>query len=69
MLAYRLERPIPRLREGTGCVTGSHRLATPRPGAPLVSPLVVSERRGVPVALVHDTVDTCPLALEDEDDR
>jgi 4-amino-4-deoxy-L-arabinose transferase-like glycosyltransferase len=69
VMAYRLERAIPRLAEGIRCAAGSHRLATPRPGAPVVSPLVVSERRGVPVALVHDTADTCPLALEDGNDR
>ncbi len=69
VLAYRLDRAIARVPAGTHCVLGAHRLATPRPGAPLVSPLVVSKRRGVPVGLVADTPETCPLAPEREDDR
>jgi 4-amino-4-deoxy-L-arabinose transferase-like glycosyltransferase len=69
VMAYRLERAIPRVPAGTRCIADSHRLATPRPGAPLVSPVAVSKRKGVPVALVHDTADTCPLALEDGNDR
>jgi hypothetical protein len=69
VLAYRLERPIPRLAEGVECVPGAHRLATPRPGRPLVSPLLVSKRRGVPVALVLDSDTSCPLALEHGNDR
>lgn len=69
VLTYRLNRTIPRLAKGTRCLAGAHRLATPRPGAPLVAPLVVSTRRGVPVGLVADTADTCPLALEREGDR
>ncbi len=59
VLAYRLGRDIPRLDEDAPCRAGTHRLATPRPGAPLVAPLIVSERRGVPVALVQDSPDTC----------
>ena len=69
VLAYRMGRPIPRLSTDGACVPGAYRLATPRPKAPLVSPLLISDRRGVPVALVHDTPATCPLALEDESDR
>jgi hypothetical protein len=69
VLAYRLARPISRLAKETACVPGAYRLATPRPEAPLVSPLVVSDRRGVPVVLIHDSEATCPLALEDQSDR
>ena len=69
VLTYRLQRAIPRLPAGTACLAGAFRLATPPPGAPLVSPVAVSERKGVPVGLVVDSVDTCPLALEREGDR
>ncbi len=69
VLAYRLARPIPRLPEDTRCVPGVYRLATPRPGVPVVAPLLISERRGVPVALVHDSAANCPLAPEDGSGR
>jgi len=64
VLAYRLRRTLPR----AACVAGAHRLVTPRPAAPVVEPLVVSRRRGVPVALVLDTEATCPLAPVRGDD-
>ena len=54
VLAYRLGRPLPRVEPGAPCIPGRHRLVSPRPGSPVVSPLLVSERRGVPVALVAD---------------
>jgi hypothetical protein len=69
VLTYRLARAIPRGAPRAPCVPGTFRLATPRPGAPVVEPLVVSDRRGVPVVLAQDTLATCPLALEREDDR
>jgi 4-amino-4-deoxy-L-arabinose transferase-like glycosyltransferase len=69
VLTYRLARAIPRAVSGAPCEPGTFRLATPRPGAPIVDPLLVSKRRGVPVVLVQDTLATCPLALEREDDR
>ena len=69
VLAYRLGRPLPRAAKNAPCVPGTFHLATPRPGAPVVAPLLVSQRKGVPVALAEDTADTCPLALKGEDDR
>jgi 4-amino-4-deoxy-L-arabinose transferase-like glycosyltransferase len=69
VLTYRLHRPIARLAKDARCAPGSYRLATPRPGAPLAASLVVSTRRGVPVGLVADTVETCAFALEREGDR
>ena len=69
VLSYRLARAIPRAARDTPCVAGTFRLATPRPGAPIVTPLLVSDRRGVLVALTQDSATTCPLALEDEEGR
>ncbi len=69
VLSYRLPRALPRALPGAPCTPGTFHLATPRPGAPIVAPLFVSERRGVPVALAEDTAETCPLALEREHDR
>jgi hypothetical protein len=69
VLSYRLGRAIPRAVPGAPCTPGTFHLATPRPGAPIVAPLLVSERRGVPVTLAQDTAEVCPLALERRDDR
>jgi 4-amino-4-deoxy-L-arabinose transferase-like glycosyltransferase len=67
VLAYRLGRNLQ--RAGAPCVPGTYRLATPRSGTPLASPLLTSTRRGVPVALLQDTAATCPFAPGSGHDR
>ena len=69
VLAYRLGRDLHRVARDAPCVSGTYRLATPRAGAPIASPLLLSERRGVQVALMEDTAATCPLALGNGNDR
>jgi hypothetical protein len=61
VMAYRLARPLPHRRKHD-CRPGTYRLVSPRHGVITGEPLVVSERRGVPVALVRDGDATCPLA-------
>lgn len=56
VMGYRLARALPHRRK---CRPGTYRLVSPRSGIDTGTPLVISERRGVPVALVRDT---CPLA-------
>ena len=69
VLAYRLARDLPSAATDAPCVVGTYRLGSPRAGASLASPLLVSERRGVQVRLTEDSTITCPLALENGSDR
>jgi 4-amino-4-deoxy-L-arabinose transferase-like glycosyltransferase len=69
VLTYRLDRAVSRAAKGAPCVPGRYRLVTPRPGAPVVDPLLTAERRGVPVMLMQDTPERCALALGSEHDR
>lgn len=67
VLAYRLDRDVPRVAAGA-CVAGAYRLASPRDGGDPGSVLVRSERRGVSVVLTRDPT-PCPLAPESGNDR
>lgn len=68
VLAYRLDRDIPRLEPDATCVAGAHRLASPRAERDVGTALARSERRGVPVVLTRDPA-PCPLAPESGSDR
>jgi hypothetical protein len=61
VMAYRLERNLPHRRK-RDCRPDTYRLVSPNRAAVVGDPVVVSDRSGVPVALVRDTEATCPLA-------
>jgi 4-amino-4-deoxy-L-arabinose transferase-like glycosyltransferase len=68
VLAYRLDRDVPRVAAGA-CVAGAYRLASARDGGgDSGAVLVRSERRGIPVVLTRDPP-SCPLAPESGNDR
>lgn len=68
VLAYRLDRDVPRVADGVACLPGVHRLASPRGDLGLAPVIARSERRGVPVVLTQDPT-PCPLALGSGNDR
>jgi 4-amino-4-deoxy-L-arabinose transferase-like glycosyltransferase len=68
VLAYRLDRDVPRVPEGARCLPGVHRLASPRADAVLGEVLARSARKGVSVVLLRDPA-PCPLALGSGNDR
>ena len=69
VLAYRLGRRLPRDTKPPSCVVGAHRLVAATDPAERGEPVAVFARRRVPIALVIDTPEKCPLALDDREGR